>query len=243
MIKSAVITGTGKGLGLVLCKQFLSEGYRIFALERTPTEALLSLAAANEGLTVFSVDITNYDAVIACRKEVEKKTASVDLIINNAGVWLDKECFEIEDENFDMDIFFTEFNINAIGPLRIIREFLPLLRKGRDKNRAIVNISSDCASYDAVTNWRTSEYAYCMSKAGVNILSNLVANTLADTDIKVYSLFPGWMQTDMGFAGVFNENDTPDVSPAEAARCISELIKKPKLEGYTYCNRFGERMY
>ncbi len=244
MTKTAVITGCGKGLGLALCKQFLGEGYRVCALEKMPTDALFALEKENEGLKVFTLDITDYEGIKNCKKAIEAEYESIDLLINNAAVWLDKARNEIESPDFedDLKICALEFDINTMGPLRIIKEFLPLLRKGTDKNRAVVNMSSDCASYDPVTNWRTSEYAYCMSKAGVNIISDLLANTLKETDIKVFAVFPGWMQTEMGFAGVTDENDKPTVAPSEAASCISNLIKGPKLE-YTYCNRFGERMY
>ncbi len=241
MTKVAIVTGGGKGLGFCLCKLLLSEGYSVCALEKFPTENLLNLERETEELSVFEADITDGEKMALCRKSVEEKYGRVDLIINNAAVWMDKHRREIEDEKFEMDMCLTEFNINTMGPLRVIREFLPLLRKGQSDCRAIVNLSSDCASYNPETNPRAGEYAYCISKAGVNIISNLVANNLAETDIKVFAVFPGWMQTDMGFAGVSDENNVPGVSPAEAASCILSLVKGPKLP-YTYCDRFGKQL-
>lgn len=123
----------------------------------------------------------------------------------------------------------------------MIHQFLPLLRKGTASDRAIVNISTDCASYKASTNSGNSEFAYCISKAGVNIIRNLIANHWSDTDIKVFAVFPGWLQTEMGFAGVTDENHTPDVKPQETAECISKLIKGDVLP-YTCCDRFGNEM-
>ncbi len=242
MTKTAVITGCGKGLGLSLCKQFLSESYFVCALEKFPTKELCALEG--QGLKVYETDITDYMAIKKCREEIEREHKTVELIINNAAVWLDKARNEIDSPDFDNDLKLCqiEFDINTMGPLRVIREFIPLLRNSHGENLAVVNLSSDCASYDPVTNWRTSEYAYCISKAGVNIISDLLSNTLKETPIKVFSVFPGWMQTDMGFAGVTDKNNKPTVTTAEAAKCISTLIKGKKLE-YTYCNRFGERMY
>lgn len=243
MTKSAVITGTGKGLGLTLCKKALSLGYRVWALEKSPTEALFRLAEENESIKVFQADITNSEEIAAIAEEVKKESGAIDLLINNAAVWLDKARNDIESPDFDADIelCYKEFDINTMGPLRVIREFLPLLRKSEGDCRAVVNMTSDCASYDPVTNWRTSEYAYCISKAGVNIISDLLSNTLKETDIKVFSVFPGWMQTDMGFAGVTDEENKPSVSPEEAAECIFALINGKKLD-YTYCDRFGNRL-
>lgn len=243
MTKAAVITGTGKGLGLALCKQFLSEGYGVYALEKTPTDALLALEKECAALKVLVCDVTDEKAVEQCGAQIENDCGAIDVLINNAGVWLDTARNKITAPDFDKDmkLCYTEFDINTMGTLRVTKRFLPLLMKGTDKNRALVNLSSDCASYNAETSPRAGEYAYCISKAGVNIISNLLANTLKETDIKVLSVFPGWMQTDMGFAGVTNESCKPNVSPEEAARCISELVKSEKKE-YTYCNRFGERM-
>lgn len=244
MTKIAVVTGTGKGLGLALCKKLLSDGYTVCALEKSPTDALLSLERECDEIHVFECDVTDAEAIERCGTEIEKMCGSIDLLINNAGVWLDKERNKINAPSFDDDIrlCYTEFDINTMGTLRIIKRFLPLLMKEANENRAVVNLSSDCASYNAETNPRAWEYAYCISKAGVNIISNLLANTLKETDIKVLSVFPGWMQTDMGFAGVTDKNVKPNVSPEEAADCILKLIKDKKKD-YTYCNRFGERMY
>lgn len=236
MNKVAIITGAGKGLGLSLCRQFLNEGYTVCALEINLTKELCELP-----VDIFTVDITDYDAIKSCRMEIEKKYKSVSLLINNAGVWLDYERKELEDPQFDMDMCIAEFDINAIGTLRMTREFLPLIRKSVNSDRAIVNLSSDCASYNP-DNWRKSEYAYCMSKAAVNIISNLTMNAVDGTDIKIFSVFPGWMQTDMGYLGVSNDVDKPSVTTIEVAKCISDLVKGPKLE-YTYCDRFGKRLY
>lgn len=243
MTKTAIITGAGKGLGLAFCKQFLSEGYSICALDKIPTQELYELENTNSKIKVFQVDITIPEDIINFKKEVKKMYGSIDLLINNAAVWLDKDRRDLESDDFekDIDMCYTEFDINTMGTLRMIHQFLPLLKASDSDNCAIVNISTDCASYKASTNFRNSEFAYCISKAGVNVISNLTANHLKDTNIKVYSVFPGWMQTDMGFAGVTDENCQSSLKPEESAECISKLIKEKALP-YTYCDRYGEEM-
>lgn len=243
MTKTVIVTGAGRGLGMAFCKQFLGEGYNVCAFEKCPTDELYELERENSSVRVFKCDITNSDEIAACKNKVEKLYGGIDLLINNAAVWFDKERRSIENSEFNKEFekCYTEFDINTMGTLRMIHQFLPLLRKGTASDRAIVNISTDCASYKASTNFRNSEFAYCISKAGINIISNLIANHLADTDIKVFAVFPGWLQTEMGFAGVTDENHTPDVKPKEAAECISKLIKGDALP-YTYCDRFGNEM-
>lgn len=241
MSKTAVITGAGKGLGLELVKKALSEGYNVAAVTIPMTDALRTLADESGGRVVaFEVDVTDAAAINECKQSVENKFDSISVIINNAGIWLDFERFELEDERFDIDMCYKEFDVNAMGVLRITKAFMPLLRKSDNSIKALVNLSSDCASYQS-DNWRKSEYAYCMSKSCVNIISILMNNTLKDTDIKVFSVFPGWMQTDMGYAGPGNPQ--PDVHPSEAAECIFNLIENVPKKEYVFCDRFGNKMY
>lgn len=75
MTKTAVITGAGKGLGFAFCKQFLSEGYTVCALDKLPTDELYALESKNPNVKVFKVDITNGEEITKCREEVEKYTA------------------------------------------------------------------------------------------------------------------------------------------------------------------------
>jgi len=239
MSKVAVITGTGKGLGLELTKKAVSEGYDIIAITYPMTEELKAFAQQNSSKVFpYEIDVRDAEGIEACRKEVADKYDSVELIINNAGVWMDFERKELDDPDFDIDMCYTEFDINAMGTLRISKAFLPMLKKSEFENCAIVSLSSDCASYSPV-NKRKSEYAYCMSKACVNIISNLLNNALKETKVKVLAVFPGWMQTDMGYAGPGNPK--PRVPVNEAAECIFKLIYGPKKES-VFCNRFGEEM-
>lgn len=239
MNKVAVITGCGKGLGFELTKKAVDDGYKVIAMTYPMTEALLTLTEENPAKVFpYEVDVTNPAAIEACRADVADKYDSIDIIINNAGIWLDAERLELEDENFDIDMCYKEFDVNAMGALRISKAFMPLLRKSKSKTSAVVNLSSDCASY-MPQNKRKSEYAYCMSKACVNVISNLLNNAVKDTEIKVLSVFPGWMQTDMGYAGA--RNSSPKVPPQEAAECIFKLINEPKKD-YTFMDRFGNEM-
>ena len=239
MNKVCVITGCGKGLGLELCNQAIQRGYCVIAMTYPMTEAVLNLAKEYPRLIFpYEVDVTDQAAIDACKAEVFNKFKSIDLIINNAGIWLDVERLELEDENFDTEMCYKEFDVNAMGALRITRAFIPQLRKSQAETRALVYLSSDCASYKA-QNERKAEYAYCMSKACVNMIANLINNAVTDTNIKVLSIFPGWMQTDMGYAGA--KNAFPNVPPAEAAECIFTLINEPK-KAYTFMDRFGAEM-
>ena len=76
----------------------------------------------------------------------------------------------------------------------VIKNALPLLRKGRKK--LIVNFSSEAGSIG--TCGRQSEYSYCMSKAALNMASQILQNAVKAEGIKVLALHPGWFSSDMG---------------------------------------------
>ena len=144
------------------------------------------------------------------------------------GVWFDFERLSLDHERFDFDMLISEFDINAVAPLRIVREFVNLVKKSELKT--IVNISSEAGSIGM--SGRESEYAYCMSKAGLNMASKLLQNSYAKDDIKVYSVDPGWMRTDMG-------GPSAHLEPEESAFEILNLVEGER-KAFIYCNRKGE---
>jgi NAD(P)-dependent dehydrogenase (short-subunit alcohol dehydrogenase family) len=95
------------------------------------------------------------------------------------------------------------------------QQFLPLLQKGQRK--LIVNISSEAGSIADCQ--RQREYAYCMSKAALNMQSKILQNYLGSKGFKVLAVHPGWMQTDMG-------GSDADIHPDVAAEGIFELAAR-----------------
>ncbi len=239
MIKNAVITGAGGGLGFALVKLFLSEGYRVAALDLNITDALSVLSKENENVIPIKADISREEDVSLAAKEIRESFESVEVLINAAAVWLDFERIPLEDSRFDIEMCRREFNINAMGPLIVTKKILPLMRKS-SAPEAIINLSSDCASYNP-EEWRVAEYAYSMSKAALTVMTSIIKNAVANTPMNVFAVFPGWMRTKMGFMGVQEEGKEPDVTPEEAAACILSLIRSPKRI-YVFCDRFGNEM-
>lgn len=239
MIKNAVITGGSGGLGFALVKLFLSEGYRVAALDLTISDALLSLSKENEMVVPIKADVSRKEDILSAAKEIGEKFESVEVLINAAAVWLDFERIPLEDSRFDIDMCRREFDINAMGPLVMMKEILPLMRKS-SAPEAIINLSSDCASYH-LEKWRVAEYAYCMSKAALTVITSIVKNAVADTPMNVLAVFPGWLRTKMGFMGVQDGGEEPDVTVEEASECILKLIRSPKRD-YVFCDRFGNEL-
>ena len=107
------------------------------------------------------------------------------------------------------------FEVNAVGPLRVVKHGLPLLRKGGRK--LIVNVSSEAGSIGDC--WRKTEYAYCMSKSALNMGSKLLQNHVAPEGIKVLALHPGWFNSS-------GKGPAP-ISAEQAAVKVLETILKP----------------
>jgi NAD(P)-dependent dehydrogenase (short-subunit alcohol dehydrogenase family) len=135
-------------------------------------------------------------------------------------------------EQADFSVYFPTYQVNAIGPLLVVKYALPLLRLGNQ--RLIVNFSSEAGSIGAC--WRTREYSYCMSKAALNMASQILQNALKEEGIKVLVLHPGWFSSDMGGANA-------PITPIEAAEEIVKLVLNPPgLDGPIFVAPDGEAL-
>jgi NAD(P)-dependent dehydrogenase (short-subunit alcohol dehydrogenase family) len=214
--KTVFITGADKGLGLSMAKRFLRGSFHVFAGIYLSGKNLEELVGQFPGkLTPVGLDVTDLTCVQRASRTVAEQTPALDILINNAAVYLQKPVKPLEELDF-IDMHFQKtMDVNAFGPLRVSQQFLPLLEKGGRK--LIVNISSEAGSIADCS--RTSEYAYCMSKSALNIASKILQNCLKPRGFKVLAIHPGWMRTDMG-------GPDADIHPDQAAEGIFALAMK-----------------
>ncbi|MBD3321182.1 MAG: SDR family NAD(P)-dependent oxidoreductase [Chitinivibrionales bacterium] len=206
-----LITGTDSGLGLAFVHKFLSENWIVFAgwiLPDSPVRKIDSSA-----LFPVCLDVTDLKSIKTARSEILKRTQSLDILINNAGINPDKD---IPLEKLDFDMVQRVLNVNAVGPLRITQQFVGLLRKGSLKR--IVNISSEAGSI--IDCRRKSWFGYSMSKAALNMQTRLLQNYLGPKGFSVYSAHPGWMRSGMG-------SPLAAFAPEESADRLYESILEP----------------
>ncbi len=193
-MSSVLITGANRGIGLELVRQLLNQGDKVFATCRQPAQAdgLQSLADAfNEQLTILPLDVTDDEMVAGARTAVSTQTTSLDLLINNAGISYQGESLN----NFDSAKMRHTFEVNVIGAMRVITQFVDLLRQG-DTPR-LINISSQLGSLlEMDRDW--GSYSYNSSKAALNMVTRKLAHELRGDGISVIAVHPGWVQTDMG---------------------------------------------
>lgn len=234
MHKYVLITGASRGLGYALASQYLQKGYQVFACVRDIDHTqLLSLKNQYlDNLLIIPMDVALTSSVQEAAKQVSTHCNQLDLIINNAGIHPQGTLLALEEVNLDNGL--EVYNVNAIGALRVAKEFLSLLSKG--ENPILLNISSEAGSIRNCP--RSKEFHYCMSKAAMNMGSMLLQNYLKEKDnkIKVLAIHPGWIRTDMGGANA-------DLDPLEVAEDILALTKMPHdINGPIYMDRFGKEL-
>jgi NAD(P)-dependent dehydrogenase (short-subunit alcohol dehydrogenase family) len=212
------ITGAARGLGLAMSRQLLERGCHIGVLVRAESEGLAALRARHGGrLHVYTGDVTDEASLRAAFADVGERFGHLDVLVNNAVIYLDGSRPSIEDA--DLTICARTFEVNSVGPLRVVQHALPLIRKGGRK--LLVNVSSEAGSVGACR--RTSEFAYCMSKSALNMGSKLLSNHLAPEGIQVLVLHPGW----------FNSSGAgpAPISAEQAAVRVLETMLKPRAAG------------
>ncbi len=212
MARQILITGAKRGLGLEFARQWLARGDRVFALARRPasSSALADLARRHPGaLFTHDCDVADGGSVEKARRAVGKAWDRLDVVVNNAGIYGES----VPIEGLDTEEVLRVFDINTVGPLRITRAFLPLLKQGISPR--LVHITSLMGSID--DNRSGSHYAYRLSKAALNMASRNLAHDLRPAGIVSAVLHPGWVRTDMG-------GPQAPLSPEEAVGALIRTI-------------------
>nr|MCR5291759.1 SDR family NAD(P)-dependent oxidoreductase [Eubacterium sp.] len=170
-----MITGTGRSyaLGYNLVLRYLEAGDTVIASVRKPSEDLVVLKEKyGDKLIVVTMDILDTDSVNAAASEVSEKVDHIDILINNA-VGVSPDC----DKGFfeaNLDYIAKTVDIIAVGTMRVIKAFYPLLIKSPD-TALIMNISSEAGSIERC--YRTNMIDYGMGKAALNMATMNLYNT------------------------------------------------------------------
>ena len=234
MSQTVLITGTGRpyALGFNLVKRYLENGDCVFASVRHPSEALEALQKDYPGrLHILTMDISSTESVNAAAAEAAKQASCIDLIINNATTASADTMKELPD--FDLDLVAPAVNVGAVGPIRVLKAFLPLLKKS-SMGALVVNISSEAGSIGKC--YRTFYLDYGTEKAALNMLTMTMHNYFRDDpDLNIICIHPGWIRTNPG-------NTEAPLDPyehAETLRCLFETKRHDK-DGPVFITYTGE---
>lgn len=205
--KWILVTGADSGLGYALCEEFLTRGYAVIAgrfFEKSPAlEGLMENWKGN--LVSVLLNVGDPDSVAEAAKQVEACTDCLNLLVNVAGIataGLDIREGVDSKGNWDM------FRVNTLGPIYMIRAFLPFLKRG---GKRIASVSPEAGSIGVAH--REDMFGYCMSKAALNRATRSFHNQLYPEGFKLFLYHPGWMKTLM-----MGEDHQGPLLPSESAK-------------------------
>jgi NAD(P)-dependent dehydrogenase (short-subunit alcohol dehydrogenase family) len=189
---STLITGANRGLGLEFARQYLGDGWQVYATCRNPATAseLRRLAEnSDDKLRILAMDVTDPASIQAAATELDGE--AIDLLLNNAGV-IGPQGQAIG--NIDYKAWVQVFAINTMGPMRVSEAFVEHV--ARSNRKLIVTLTSGMGSI--TDNTSGGSILYRSSKAAVNMITRSLAIDLASRGITCVVVNPGWVQTDMG---------------------------------------------
>lgn len=234
MKQNVLITGTGRemALGFNFVRRYLEQGDTVFACIRKPSEALERLQKQYpDTLHILTMDIGSTESVNAAAEKAAQLVPCLDLIINNAVTTSPDTNKELEE--FDLDTVMPALDVATVGPLRVIKAFLPLMKKS-EGTALIVNISSEAGSISAC--YRSTYIDYGMAKAALNMATKTLHNKFKDDPkMNIICVHPGWMRTNEG-------NAKAPFDPYEHAETMRLLFeeKRHDKEGPIFVTYAGE---
>jgi NAD(P)-dependent dehydrogenase (short-subunit alcohol dehydrogenase family) len=188
---AALVTGASRGIGRALAAQLAARGVRVaLNCHRHPADAeTVRAALPGEGHAVFPADVADADAAARLVADVRRAFGRLDILVNNAAIYERHEPAATSFADW-RDIWRRTLDANLTGPANL--SFLAAQLMRAQRGGRIVNISSRGAFRG-----EPGAPAYGASKAGLNALGQSLAKALAPEKIFVFTLAPGWVETDM----------------------------------------------
>lgn len=224
-MSAVLITGANRGLGFEFARQYLAEGWSVYAACRNPAaaRALNNLAKESAGkLSIVMIDVT--DAASIREAAVALKDVAIDVLINCAGII---GASGQRAGHVDYDSWARVLDVNTMGPLRVLEAFIDNI--ARSERKLAVTITSGMGSLG--DNTSGGSIAYRSSKAAVNMVMRSAAIDLKGRGITCNVVNPGWVKTDMGGPGA---PLTPQESVTDMRRLIAKLGLKDSGKFYDY---------
>jgi NAD(P)-dependent dehydrogenase (short-subunit alcohol dehydrogenase family) len=224
----ALVTGASRGIGRATARRLARDSAHVILTARNVADVQDAADRLNgEGLSAsaLQLDVTDDASVRAAAEHVESRFHRLDVLVNNAGI-LPEATQAQPAEALDVAMFRQTFGTNLIGAVTVLEAFLPLLR--RSEAGRIVNVTTTMASLSDQTNPESPYYttvvpAYQASKAALNNVTIALAKALVETSIKVTSVCPGFVQTDLT---PVNRTQAP-LTAEEAAEVVHRAATLP----------------
>jgi len=215
-MKSVVITGANRGIGLELTKQLLEKGNKVYATYRTSLGGLESIK--NPLLKTHKMDVRDQNAI---SELVDLVDDEINILINNAGV-ADGRWQSISE--IDMKHALEVIEVNSIAPVLVTQKFQNKLKH----NSTVVMMSSLMGSISDCMSGKS--YAYRASKTALNMFSVAMKNELKEQGVSILIMHPGWVETDMGGPN----------APLSVEQSVSGIIQRINEQDLSMSGRYVE---
>ncbi|GAA1506356.1 SDR family oxidoreductase [Nocardioides humi] len=199
----ALVTGGNRGLGLATARRLGREGVTVVIGARDADRgraAVRGLREAGVWASAVPLDVDDEASATAAAEQIRREHGRLDILVNNAGILPEATAARVADP-LDPELFLRTFRTNVLGAVGVTAAVLPLLV--RSDGGRVVNVSSRMGSLSDQLDPASPYHglvvpAYQASKAALNGLTVALAKKLAGTRVKVNSVCPGWVQTDLG---------------------------------------------
>jgi NAD(P)-dependent dehydrogenase (short-subunit alcohol dehydrogenase family) len=200
--KIALVTGSNRGIGKEVVRQLVEKDIFVIAAGRDLAKvetALQELALPQETVAPVALDVADETSRLTAVKKILETHKRIDILVNNAAIFRDYNSLLKDLSLLD---FIATINTNVFGSLHLAQLILPNMIK--ESFGRIVNVSSGMG---AIADLHAGSGAYRVSKTALNAITKILADEVKGHNIKVNSVCPGWVRTDMG-----GSNATRDVS-------------------------------
>lgn len=218
--KIALITGADSGIGWETARVLLEEGATVILTDKeldSLTQAAEKLGQSDK-VFYYPADITSLNDLKTIHQKIAKDIGKIDILVQSAGITGAQGLFhELDDAGWTNTI-----EVDLLGPVRLVNEFLPDLRTGGWGRIVFI------ASEDAVQPY-DDEIPYCCAKAGILALSKGLSRTYAREGLLVNSVSPAFIETPMTDAMMEKRAEELNVSKEEAIQSFLDK-KRPYLE-------------
>lgn len=191
--RTALVTGGNRGIGLEVCKQLARHGCGVLMGTRSlfkSKPAVDALKAEGLDVTAIELDITRADHIAEAATRIQQRFGGLDILINNAAVLLSEHTPLLE---LTAEELRSTLDTNLMAQIAVCQAFVPGMmtrRYGR-----VVNVSSQSGQLKGMSTYAP---AYAISKAALNAVTRILAETTRGSGVLVNSVNPGWVRTDMG---------------------------------------------
>jgi NAD(P)-dependent dehydrogenase (short-subunit alcohol dehydrogenase family) len=191
-----LVSGGNRGLGFETCHQLAQLGHTVILTSRNLTKGKIAAKQLTDkgfDIIFYQMDVSHQNSIDDAYDKIIQRFGRLDVLVNNAAILYDTWQSAID---ADFEIVNQAFVTNLLGPWRLSKRFIPIMKKNRYGR--IVNVSSLAGSLHFMGKGAP---AYSISKTALNALTRKLAAELLGTGILVNSIDPGWVATDMGGSG------------------------------------------